>query len=567
MKKLLKIKAVLMAVVAALTLSGASMTAFAENPSLPPETGSLTIHKYIMPDSSLANKPNDGTAEGVIIPDSAKPINGIVFKIYKITLPETGTVPSDADYPDPGYFFESYLDPISMRSEGVDYPLNYVTSITTAGGTADAPLGIGTANGLAQGFYLVIEQPDDRVTDPAAPFVVAVPMTDKDGSGWIEDVHVYPKNEDVSVSKTNDKTVIDLGDVVTWTINISVPTDIAAYSKFDIIDPLDEALDFDMTRLLDPANIKLEGLLTEGAALGTIIDPELYTVTLDTAQNQTTPGGNHNVGRKTLKVSFKKTGTFIPPSGIAVDTVPPILANYKFVRMTFVTTVNDKILDRVDYTLYNGAKVEFTNRYEQDKERITEEPDVHTGKIIINKVDAKTLQGVEVNGAKFKIASSEANALNANYIKVKRDADGKITKIVDFGEAGYNDTALVDWEETTAGGTAVKAAVAEFAGLQDYTETSVVSAKTYLSYWLVETQAPKGYNLLGAPVKVTFTADSKVAGVKYTVESLVKNTTDFELPKTGGIGTILFTLGGIVLMGVAVFMVVLVSKKTNNKSE
>jgi len=558
MKKFTKIKSIITIALAILMISAPLTTLAASNPSLPTATGSLTIHKYLMPDISLAGERNDGTTN-VTIPSTATPLDGITFKLYKIEIPTTGSVPSNGDYPEPGYFFESYLNPIAMVSNGVTYPLAPATvpSVTTAGG------GIAKASDLPQGFYLVIEQPDARVVDPAAPFVVAVPMTNATGSGWIQDVHVYPKNEDVSAHKKADKTVVNISDTVTWTIDVSVPTDIAAFTKFNIVDPLDEALDF------VPSSLKLEGLLTEDAASGTLIDSSLYDVNLDSAQNLPTPSGSNTTQRKVLTVSFKKTSTFTAPSGTAYATVPAILANYKFVRMTFQTTVNSKILDRVEFTVYNGAKAEFTNRFSQDKERITEEPLVHTAKILINKIDATTGLGVNINGAKFKIASTPANATDAHYIRVQKDGSGNILRIVDFDQAGYNDPGMVDWEETVTGGTASNPGNAIFAGIADYTETNVKnyppiaysSDKTYLSYYLVETQAPAGYNLLAGPVTATFTAENSTATTSYSISVLVKNTNKFELPKTGGIGTILFTAGGVLLIGAAAFLVILGSRK------
>ncbi|MDR1805549.1 MAG: SpaH/EbpB family LPXTG-anchored major pilin [Clostridium sp.] len=565
------LKAVLLTALALCLALGCVLTAAAANSSLPPATGSLTIHKYVMPDTSFAGAPYDGTVvPPESLPETAVPLNGVEFKLYKLTIPAGGTVPSDAVFPDPGYLFESYLNPLVLRSDGIDYPLSFVTSVTTAGGTAGNPLGVATASNLAQGFYLVVEQPNEKVVNPCAPFVLAVPMTNADGDGWIQDVHVYPKNEDVSLHKQNNKTVVDLGDTVTWTVTSSVPTDVAAFSKFDIVDPLDEALDFNLTALPNSAILKLEGLQAESDASGTPIDPALYDVTLESVQDLPTPAGAHTEHRKTLRVSFKKSGSFTLPSGESAPAVPGILANYKFIRMTFVTTVNEKILNRADYTVWNGAKIELTNRYGQEKERISEEQAVHTAKIIINKIDANTGIGANVNGAQFKLATSEANANNGHYIHVVREGNsptGAIIRVCDYGESGYNDVGMTDWVETASGGTATLPAIAVFAGLQDYTESSVEGDKTYLSYWIVETQAPGGYNLLSAPVKLSFTADSKVAEVNHTIECVVKNTTDFELPNTGGIGTILFTAGGILLLGAAVALVVIALKKRKGSTD
>src|SRR5690606_28975029 len=73
----------------------------------------------------------------------------------------------------------------------------------------------------------------------------------------------------------------------------------------------------------------------------------------------------------------------------------------------------------------------------------------------------------------------------------------------------------------------------------------------YGDYQLVETKAPNGYSLLRNPIDVTINEDNHNATV--TVDNY-KN--GWELPKTGGIGTTLFTIIGLSLMGAAVYMMI-----------
>jgi fimbrial isopeptide formation D2 family protein/LPXTG-motif cell wall-anchored protein len=53
-----------------------------------------------------------------------------------------------------------------------------------------------SASGLLPGLYLVVETsvPED-VISTVDPFLVSLPMTDSDGTGWMYDVTVYPKNQ------------------------------------------------------------------------------------------------------------------------------------------------------------------------------------------------------------------------------------------------------------------------------------------------------------------------------------------------------------------------------------
>lgn len=83
---------------------------------------------------------------------------------------------------------------------------------------------------------------------------------------------------------------------------------------------------------------------------------------------------------------------------------------------------------------------------------------------------------------------------------------------------------------------------------------------TNYDYYLVETQAPSGYNLLDNAVKVNFTdAEVEATNGVYTVE--VPNSSGIQLPITGGTGTVIFTIIGIALMVGAVVLFVVSRKK------
>ena len=87
------------------------------------------------------------------------------------------------------------------------------------------------------------------------------------------------------------------------------------------------------------------------------------------------------------------------------------------------------------------------------------------------------------------------------------------------------------------------------------------------TYYLEETKAPAGYNLLKDPIKVVITAsidETTHAGTAtitynetYTGEVKVENNTGTELPSTGGMGTTIFyVLGGVLMAGAFVLLVV-----------
>lgn len=78
-------------------------------------------------------------------------------------------------------------------------------------------------------------------------------------------------------------------------------------------------------------------------------------------------------------------------------------------------------------------------------------------------------------------------------------------------------------------------------------------------YRLVETVAPAGYNLLANPIE--FTIDD---GDNLTHEFLVENIPKGELPQTGGIGTAVFTITGLLLMMPAGLSSLITRIKKNN---
>lgn len=83
------------------------------------------------------------------------------------------------------------------------------------------------------------------------------------------------------------------------------------------------------------------------------------------------------------------------------------------------------------------------------------------------------------------------------------------------------------------------------------------------TYYLVEAQAPDGYNLLSNPVKIKVdsTGVSVIGGAGtvisegngiYTIE--ISNSAGFELPETGSTGTNPYTVGGAMLAATAAFL-------------
>lgn len=168
--------------------------------------GSITIHKFEYNPSSGAPSQQGTGAEGEGAPAGATPLDGVTFEIYQVqsqtwlesyyggqvTASSQDFSKMDAsDY----YTKNSTTGAITVNSGAAK-----VATVTTT--TTETDKGVAKKDGLALGLYLVVEtKAPDKVTSPADPFLVSVPMTriaDNDTTNkltdWIYDVHVYPKN-------------------------------------------------------------------------------------------------------------------------------------------------------------------------------------------------------------------------------------------------------------------------------------------------------------------------------------------------------------------------------------
>lgn len=188
-----------------MTLSMMTMTAFAAGPSAkmptidtdPAKTGTVTIHKYTS-GNGTGSVGNGKEADANDFPTGAVPLKGAGFTLYKVV---------DKDG------MEAYYNTNPTSLPAVDRYVNSdgtIKSEYASGATAQVITdnnGTATFPNLDLGFYVVIETTvPDAVTTPMDPFLLSVPMTTADGTDWLYDIHVYPKNETgygkISLEKT-----------------------------------------------------------------------------------------------------------------------------------------------------------------------------------------------------------------------------------------------------------------------------------------------------------------------------------------------------------------------------
>lgn len=137
-----------------------------------------------------------------------------------------------------------------------------------------------------------------------------------------------------------------------------------------------------------------------------------------------------------------------------------------------------------------------------------------------------------LEGAKFTVHATEADALaGTNPIEV--DGEFEFT-------TGADGTVLIS-------------------GL--FVSNSAGETRTY---YLHETQAPAGYDLVGTPIQVTLTAGSDVAT---PVEVAVPNPQkpNIGLPLTGGAGTVALSMTGLLLVGAGSLVAIAAQRRRSSK--
>ena len=518
---MIKVKRILSAVAAAL-LSGSLFvaTAFAATPSSLPDTTSkrvLNLYKY----SSTESLTDDGNGLGisdVFDPDALtaptdttkyRPMENVVFKGYKVSGLSAAPTKKASEY-----------------VADIGKSLTETFSVTTgAGGLATKDLGTGNTN---DGYYLIVEQDSTGVTAKVAPFLVSVPSTNKDETGWLYNITVYPKNN-VPGTPDIDKTVgsseadqsKNISNTVEqerlWCIKPTLPSDIATAKKFTITDTLDARLNY----MTDSLYVKY--IDKDGKTSTTAIDKNGYELKSTIANKVTT-----------LSVDFNATGRTALSAALTAG------SKNAQALIFFKTTANNTASDAAaagaqNGAIPNGATVAYTNSYNQVMEgkSVPEKPDVTYNGIYIQKVDA-TDTSKYLADATFKIANTEADAKNSVFIQ----RDGK------------------DYAVTT-GSTDGKA---EFTGL-GYAKGATQN------YWVVETKAPDGYELQPAPIKISINASSHLSAATVKVSDTPK--TFVFLPITGGKGTVTYAAvaGALVAIAAIVGTAMLLNSKKDKKSK
>ena len=499
MKKLWKkLLAVTTAVMMAITLLPAM--ANAESTITNPQAkGSLTINKTTDKEDADGKYPGLGGAE---------------FTIYKVASLEPGTNGKYKAWKLTTDFARLSLTPDTLGSistADLEAKANEAKKIaadltgqsqTTADGTGETRKGEATFSNLELGYYLVVETKTPSKYVASKPFFVSIPetVTTADGSTWNYNVSVSPKNQGIpDTDKVPDKKTVGVGDEVTYTITgPTVPNYDEAYNETTLKYEITDTLSTGLTFAKDKADLKVYTTDVNSP----LVEDTDYTFEYDSTANK-----------------------------ITISLIPSKIRDLKgeAIHVKYTVTVNENAVVGSDGTI-NKAEVEYTNNPDGTTDGSKKEVKVYSFKIKINK---KKDNGSPLKGATFGL---------------------------------YRDAACAD---------KIAEATSSDDGVINFGDASKLAAGTY---YLKELQAPSGYSALTSVVKVVISTatpnDNTTYDFKYSMNegeennvgedgviSLdITNNKGFNLPATGGMGTYLFTIGGLVIM-VGAALLLIASKK------
>lgn len=427
-----------------------------------------------------------------------------------------------------------------------------------------------SASDMELGLYLVVEtRVPEMVTSTCNPFFVSLPMTTIDGAAWDYDVTVYPKNqtgnpdlektvrEDKNSTGKNTGSLTDIkdgyahtatasvGDTVDYQIISTLPTitsKASALSEYTYVDTLSKGIKYNKNDVVieffkDAGCTDKIATWAENSGKFTVgYDDTANTMTIcmiesglseiNESESVYTDSVKRGYSDCTMRISYAATLTADTKMGDN-DNPNEVVLTWKRTNTTYFDTLKDCCHV---YTYGIDVLKQFSDN------------------------------GGNLRNVKFRLHNDTDDC----YI-IAEQKDG-VYYAKGFASKKSDATTFVP---NGSGHIVVK-------GLEDD------------AYSLTEIATDKGYVLLKEAVKIAIktaengqceqcgakllTASATVNGKDVTMSDgnaivplTVVNNLGFNLPKTGGYGTWMFTIGGVALLGAAAFIVIRSRKHKNEQ--
>ena len=324
------------------------------------------------------------------------------------------------------------------------------------------------------------------------------------------------KTEAPSITKTADKETVSIGQVVKYTVTGSIP-DTTGYAKYvyKIHDELSTGLDF------------------VNDAAGTACEANSVKVTVAFKDTDVTDASKAPTTATLDAVNHRK---------MTLDLSSWVRENQRNKGKEFNVTYYAKVNDKAVVAEKNSAKLEYGNDPDNTTETTPSEAKTPTYPLNIKKTDHKT-SGL-LAGAKFSL-----------YTETEYNKDADTRQAIKV--TGTNGNYVVD---PTSENTVFESAATKI-GENEY--NLHVNGLAEGTYYLVETEAPEGYNKLAKDVKIVITKSTTGDETEWTLSKDdndeadkiidIENSTGSLLPSTGGKGAIAFgIIAAILVFGVVV---------------
>ena len=418
-----------------------------------------------------------------------------------------------------------------------------------------------SASEMEQGLYLVVEtRVPENVTSTCNPFFVSLPMTTIDGAAWNYDVTVYPKNQtgNPDLEKTvreaknstgkNTGSLTDIkdgyahtatasvGDTVDYQIISTLPTitsKASALSEYTYVDTLSRGIRYNKNDVV--IEFFKDAGCTDKIAIWAVNSGK-FTVGYDDTANT-----------MTIRMTESGLSEINEAATVYTDSVKRGYSDCTM-RITYAAALTaDAKMGDTD----NPNEVVLTWKRTNTTYFDTLKDCCHVYTYGIDVLKQFSDNGGNVRNVKFRLHNDTDDC----YI-IAEQKDG-VYYAKGFTAKKADATTFVP---NSSGHIVVK-------GLEDD------------AYSLTEIATDKGYVLLKDAVKIVIktaasgqceqcgtkllTASATVNGKDVTmtdgnaiVPLTVVNNPGFDLPKTGGYGTWMFTVGGVALLGAAAFIVI-----------